>query len=159
MPPFILCCGCGKIRRHYAKGFCKLCYQKDYNKRYYAEHTDAERARKKEWYYSDRQKHSDIEVAHQHRRRAKKDGLPHDFTLEQWEEVLKEYEYRCAYCGKGLGEVDLLQEHKVPASRGGGYTRDNIVPACPECNLKKGSMTDEEFLISLGERNEISVFD
>ncbi len=41
----------------------------------------------------------------------------------------------CAYCGVG-GE--LQWEHIIPRSRGGPDTIDNMVRACPPCNLRKG---------------------
>jgi len=79
-----------------------------------------------------------------HRRRALMARLPATLTAEQWQEILEEYDYKCAYCGRG--DVPLEQEHKMPVSRGGGYTKDNIVPACRACNLRKGTKTSDEFL-------------
>jgi hypothetical protein len=46
----------------------------------------------------------------------------------------KEFDNRCAYCG-ATGELHI--EHVVPISRGGPHSLGNIVPACPDCNLKK----------------------
>lgn len=77
-----------------------------------------------------------------HRRQARIAKLPHTLTQEQWQEILEEYGHACAYCGRG--DVPLEQEHKVPVTRGGGYTRENIVPACVSCNRRKGTKTAEE---------------
>lgn len=76
------------------------------------------------------------------RRRARMDGLPDDFTADEWTEILEVYGYRCAYCG----DVDskLQQDHIVPVCQGGGYTADNIVPACAACNARKGGRTPEQ---------------
>ncbi len=41
----------------------------------------------------------------------------------------------CAYCG---ALNDLQWEHIIPRSAGGPDTIDNLVLACPECNLSKG---------------------
>ena len=84
---------------------------------------------------------------HKHRRRDREGALPATLTTKQWQEILEEYDYKCAYCG--CGGVELHQEHKTPVSRGGGYTKGNIVPACPTCNYRKHTKTYEEFLALL----------
>ncbi len=48
----------------------------------------------------------------------------------------------CQYCGYG-GEA-LTLDHVIPRSRGGGDTWENIVAACVQCNVKKGSRTPKE---------------
>lgn len=55
----------------------------------------------------------------------------------------------CYYCGSELnfgkkGEVHL--DHKTPIQRGGLHTATNIVYSCRQCNQKKGTKTEEEFL-------------
>lgn len=45
----------------------------------------------------------------------------------------------CVYCGKRLGRVDsdlekLTQDHIWPASEGGRFIMENLVPACAGCN-------------------------
>ena len=37
---------------------------------------------------------------------------------------------------KQFGE-QLHQEHFIPLSKGGGYTHNNIIPACRSCNSSK----------------------
>jgi len=77
------------------------------------------------------------------KRRSIKENLPTTLTKEEWSELLECYSYRCYYCRK---KVDKLQkEHKIPLSRGGGYTKDNIVPACKSCNSRKHTLTESEF--------------
>lgn len=59
-------------------------------------------------------------------------------TSEEWDDIKKRFDYRCAYC---LTRPDkLTQDHVVPLCRGGSHTKDNIVPACKGCNCKKGSV-------------------
>jgi len=43
----------------------------------------------------------------------------------------------CYYCGRMVGSKNLTMDHVIPLSRGGASTRENIVPACKECNNKK----------------------
>lgn len=76
-------------------------------------------------------------------RQARLASLPHTLTEKEWIEILERYNHSCAYCGEKV--TPLHREHKLPASRGGGYTKDNIVPACLRCNSRKATRTDEEF--------------
>ncbi len=50
----------------------------------------------------------------------------------------------CQYCGRRLPKPDLTIDHVLPRSRGGKDTWCNLVLACVECNLKKGSLTPKE---------------
>jgi hypothetical protein len=58
-----------------------------------------------------------------------------DFTMEQWDELIIEYNYRCTYCGKYY--LHLEQDHIQPLTKGGDHTKSNIVPACKPCNSSK----------------------
>lgn len=51
-------------------------------------------------------------------------------------------EYTCQYCGKKHCRLTL--DHIYPKSRGGEYSWENIVAACPQCNQKKADRTPEE---------------
>ncbi len=46
-------------------------------------------------------------------------------------------EGRCYYCGRNVPPKELTMDHIVPVIRGGKSTKNNIVPACKECNSKK----------------------
>lgn len=65
------------------------------------------------------------------------------YTLDEWENKLKEYNYSCAYCGKT--NIKLTKDHVIPVSKGGENTIDNIVPACWECNYNKRALALEDF--------------
>ena len=56
-------------------------------------------------------------------------------TRAEWEAIMAAYGNKCAYCGKKSAR--LTQDHVVPIIKGGGTTRENIVPACRSCNAKK----------------------
>ncbi|MDE2900780.1 MAG: HNH endonuclease [Chloroflexota bacterium] len=49
---------------------------------------------------------------------------------------------RCAYCGRS---GSLVRDHKTPVSRGGGDEWANLQLLCYQCNMRKGTLTDEEF--------------
>ncbi|MBI4848997.1 MAG: HNH endonuclease [Nitrospirae bacterium] len=46
-------------------------------------------------------------------------------------------EGRCYYCGREVPLHELTMDHIVPVIRGGKSEKNNIVPACKECNNKK----------------------
>lgn len=87
-----------------------------------------------------------------HQRNSRKRNLPATLTQEQWIGILDKHDYSCAYCGDASAK--LVQEHWLPLSRGGGYTIDNIVPACRTCNSRKHTMTGEEYLEVLKREQE-----
>lgn len=76
------------------------------------------------------------------RRKSRENNLPSTFTIEEWEECKSYFDYECAYCGK---KRKLEQEHFVPVSKGGGYTQDNIIPACSKCNNNKRAKVFEDW--------------
>ena len=43
----------------------------------------------------------------------------------------------CHYCERKFKPKDLTMDHLVPLARGGLSTKNNLVPACKECNAKK----------------------
>lgn len=51
----------------------------------------------------------------------------------------------CYYCGRKVSPEELTMDHKIPLSRGGLSTRENIVPACKECNSKKKYLSPWEW--------------
>lgn len=66
-------------------------------------------------------------------------------TIEQ---LIERSDGRCWYCGKLFGpdrDDRPTKEHKLPLSRGGPDTLDNLVAACRGCNHRKGSLTLDEF--------------
>jgi hypothetical protein len=78
-----------------------------------------------------------------HIRRARKENLPATLTIDDWNDSLSFFDSSCAYCGK----VDdpLHQDHVIPVSKGGYYTRGNIIPACKPCNCSKVDKDMEEW--------------
>lgn len=72
----------------------------------------------------------------EHRRRAAKRKTSSIIvTRQDWQDILTSYKSSCAYCGRQ--DRQMIMEHVLPLSRGGKHTKDNIVPACQQCNLKK----------------------
>lgn len=82
-----------------------------------------------------------VRRAMHNRRRDRVRGAP-AFTAVEWLALVATYGSRCAYCGKG---GPLHADHRIPLSRGGASTIDNILPACARCNLRKHALTEAEF--------------
>ena len=62
-------------------------------------------------------------------------------------EVFRRDNYTCQYCGRQTTE--LTMDHLVPRHRGGQYTWENLVSACPACNRRKGGKTLEQTRMTL----------
>jgi len=78
--------------------------------------------------------HPDKYLRSRQKRRSMKKNLPATLTTVQWENIKLSFENKCAYCGS---ELILTQEHFLPLSKGGEYTKNNIIPACRSCNSSK----------------------
>lgn len=110
-----------------------------YNHKYYQQ-----RAHEMRKYQSDyRKAHPEWVSEVARRRRSRKLGLLTTLTNSQWLAILEQFKHSCAYCG--ATGVKLVHEHDIPVTRGGGYTAENIVPACQSCNSRKHTMTGDEF--------------
>jgi 5-methylcytosine-specific restriction endonuclease McrA len=58
----------------------------------------------------------------------------------------------CYYCGRKVPREELTMDHRIPLALGGTSSRENIVPACKECNTKKKTLLPwewEEYLAKL----------
>jgi len=53
--------------------------------------------------------------------------------------VLRRDGFTCQYCGRKAPEVELHVDHRVPWSKVKTHDIDNLVAACRECNLGKGT--------------------
>jgi 5-methylcytosine-specific restriction protein A len=51
----------------------------------------------------------------------------------------------CHYCGMKTAYRNLTMDHLVPLARGGRSTKNNLVPACKDCNNKKKCMLPLEW--------------
>lgn len=58
-------------------------------------------------------------------------------------EVFDAWGHRCIYCNAPASHL----EHIIPLSRGGDDVRENVAPACSDCNLSKGDKTLVEWAL------------
>lgn len=74
--------------------------------------------------------------------RAKARDLRHS---SWWKNKLQEAV--CYYCELKVEPKLLTMDHKVPISKGGKSTKNNIVLCCKDCNTKKKQETAADILI------------
>ena len=79
------------------------------------------------------------------RRRMRNAGLPHTLTGPELHDTWLYFDNKCAYCGED--KLCLHSDHFIPVTKGGGYTKDNIVPACWHCNSSKSNKYPLDWLI------------
>lgn len=72
-----------------------------------------------------------------HNRRARKAGNGGSFTVQEWSDLKKLYNFTCLCCGKREPVIDLTPDHVLAISKGGTSNIDNIQPLCLLCNKTK----------------------
>lgn len=77
------------------------------------------------------------------RRRALRYGVPSDFTINDWQCLLRVFGGRCPYCGGTPPFLDL--DHIYPIHLGGHDVVGNISPICRPCNSHKSYSKPEDF--------------
>lgn len=95
------------------------------------ENKETKRKLLKRW----RDEHPNKSREHNQNRRARLHGSGGIITDNEWDELLRLYNYSCLCCGKQ--EVKLTIDHIIPISLGGKNVIDNIQPLCKTCNSKK----------------------
>lgn len=112
----------------------KMYYEE--NKEDFKERYDKNKERILEYGKKWRKENPEKVAEHVKRYNQKKNSLPHTLTEDEWNNALKKFNYKCAYCGK---KVVLQKDHFIPVSKDGGYTVENIVPSCGSCNSSKNN--------------------
>jgi 5-methylcytosine-specific restriction endonuclease McrA len=117
-----------------AKEKMKICQQRNHIKeaRKLYKQTDQGKEANRKYRNSDKGKANAARATY--KRRALDKMLPSTLTAEEWEQIKKQYKYRCVYCGE---EKELTRDHIIPLTKGGAFTKDNVVPACRSCNATK----------------------
>lgn len=114
------------------------------NRADYAKHREKRVTRSVAWAKENPERYRAIQRNREIRERNAPGG---GVSYSQWMAVLDCHEHRCFYCD--YNGSSLQMEHMVPLSRGGWHAPFNVVPACPSCNQRKGSLTAEEFVMRM----------
>ncbi len=69
------------------------------------------------------------------------DRLPRNEVKFNRRNIFARDKNKCQYCGRRFPTSELSLDHVIPRSLGGKATWENIVCACPACNVKKGGRT------------------
>ena len=91
-------------------------------------------------------------------------NIMNSFTDFQAKKIFKACKGECFFCSKKLTFVHRQKgyrgawhtDHLVPVAKGGRTEITNGVAACVECNLKKSSSSQAEFIKAFGGENGIS---
>lgn len=114
-------------------------------KRYFRENRESIKQRQKRWYKTE----NGIMLkrnANMKRRAKYKQG---DVTTDQLKELYQTTK-RCYWCNCKLIKGKIHTDHYIPLANGGLHTISNLVLACRDCNLSKGSTDPLEFANKLG---------
>ena len=156
--------------KHFAKGLCKKCYDKQYNEQYCKGHKT-----ERKQYLKDNKKHTAIRAklyqkdnkeyllgyrkkywqtpagkavakAHKHNRRTLEKGLTKETILRVYEDNIKKYGVlTCYLCLNPIVNNDDSLDHSTPLTREGTNDYDNLGIAHSSCNKQKGTKTLKEF--------------
>lgn len=105
---------------------------------WYARNRESFKAYVREW----RRDNPDRRALYERRRRAARVRAIGRHSLADVLALFEAYDWRCAYCGS---DKALTVDHRVPLSRGGDDSVQNLIPACPSCNSSKHDRTELEF--------------
>jgi len=53
--------------------------------------------------------------------------------------------FKCLYCRRNMGEVQLTIDHFIPLELGGEDKPGNYISSCAKCNRDKGNLPPEEY--------------
>jgi len=139
---FCSCCNeFVNLENYISKGYkCRSCGKRSSN-----EYRNSEQGKRTKKEYAKKYYENNKERIYEYvyKRFETSKNLPFNFTNKDWKETLKHFNNECAYCGDKNN--NLQKEHVIPVSKGGGYVKTNIVPACPSCNMSKSNRYMEEW--------------
>lgn len=104
--------------------------------RYYQANKDIIKELNKKWCRENPEQVRELSRRGKIKRRLFEKNVEINFSINDWEKCKREFNNECAYCGC---DGSLEREHFVPLSKGGEYTKNNIVTACRSCNSSKGT--------------------
>ena len=134
-------------KKHYEENKEKIAERK---KNYYEEHKEQAKERNKKYYEEHKEKLVEKkkiyrktpqgQVAHFNshcKRRKREEQQGEGFTGQQWLEMMKFFDFKCAYSGITLNTNTRSIDHIVPLTKGGAHEIWNLVPMDRSLNSSK----------------------
>jgi 5-methylcytosine-specific restriction endonuclease McrA len=118
--------------------------QKESAAKWYQKNRSAMIERSRVWKKENRARARLLSRTSENRRRARKMQADGAHTAEDVQEQYERQKGRCYWCGKRVGK-NYHVDHIVPLSRGGSNWPENIVLACPSCNISKSNKLPHEW--------------
>lgn len=116
-------------------------------RRHYTEKHRQYRTTVKYRQYLERRKHCEEyrlkSRIYEHNKRVRFYSAPGKYTKQDIQKKLLTQKNRCYYCNKQLTKYHV--DHVVPLSRDGSNYPDNLVLACPTCNMRKNNKLPHEW--------------
>lgn len=127
------------------------------NREYFRQYREANADKIRESNRRSVQKHGHKYVIHAHKRRARIAGSSGSVPPQAICALRDSQKGLCYYCARLMRRVNNGAtgrrhpqtesiDHKIPLSRGGTHTKNNLVLACLQCNLRKHVLTASEFI-------------
>jgi len=113
-------------------------YEQQRSRNYYKNNKEKHRISVKNWLENNKK----LKPIYWQRRRTLLNMTEVSLTLEQWEQIKKDFNNRCCYCNE---EKPLTIDHFIPLSKMGELTTNNVVPACQSCNSSKNNKLFSEW--------------
>lgn len=70
-------------------------------------------------------------------------NIPRDVALR----VARRDNYNCQICGRNLRDNEIEYHHKIPFSKGGATSEENLEVVCSDCNKTSGASVPEHYII------------
>lgn len=121
-------------RKDKVGSICKKCKSAKQNARYNTDETFKQTMLQSARQYSNTRYATDEEFRKAEQVRKQLRRATGSLTVEQWLEIVAQFNGVCAYCGS---PHNLTMDHVIPISKGGKTTVDNVIPACSSCNSSK----------------------
>src|SRR3546814_4901845 len=110
---------------------------RNWRRRWREANPEKQKASEKRWQEENRERHLKSKIKRQAKRRAQAVSSGGEFTAEDIDAMLAAQKKKCWYCGTKLTAYHV--DHRIPLARGGSNGPENLVIACPACNLSKGA--------------------
>ncbi len=122
--------------------------RREYQRRYRRENLEKVRAYQRAYREAHEESERERSRANVRRRLARKANAEGSHIARDVLDLLESQGGLCAYCECTLDE-NYHVDHMTPLSRGGSDFPENLAITCPNCNLRKGGKTVEEYIEAL----------